>query len=267
MTTGGAPSSDAFDRQRLTEIGHGDAPHWNPVSPAVLADMLDGLALGPGDRVLDVGCGRAGALIGLLARSGATGIGVDANARAIAQARADAARRLPGDTLTLRAEPFDAGAFEPGAFAAILCVGASHAAGGFTRALQTFAALLAPGGRLLLGEGYWRRDPDADYLAWIGADRDEMLTWDATRAAIGAAGFEMTGAHTTTDDEWDAYENGYRDRVLAHAAAHPDEAGAQAMATHVRRWHEGYRRWGWTTMGFALIACRLSADVRTARAH
>lgn len=80
-----------------------------------------------------------------------------------------------------------------------------------------------------------------------------------------AAGFEVTAMHVTSDAEWTAYETAYRDRIVAHADAHPDDAEAQAMRAHVLHWHEGFRRWGHHTFGFAVYVLRsrglgMSAD-------
>lgn len=246
---GGRP---AFDRQLLTEVGHGDLPYWNPVTPIAIEPMLDGLALRASSLALDVGCGRGGMLIEALRRSGARGVGIDSNARAIAVARREAARLLPTGSAEFRAERFDAAALAPATFDAILCVGSLHAAGGLDAAMASFGTLLAKSGRMLVGEGHWARPPDPAYLAHIGASADEMDSHAGNLARMRAAGFRALATRTTTPGEWDAYEAGYRDRVLAWAASRPDDRAVQAMRTHVLHWHEGYRRWGHDTMGFSL---------------
>jgi cyclopropane fatty-acyl-phospholipid synthase-like methyltransferase len=45
------------DRDRISAITHGDRAFHNPLDPARVAEALDTLRLGPGDRVLDAGCG------------------------------------------------------------------------------------------------------------------------------------------------------------------------------------------------------------------
>jgi SAM-dependent methyltransferase len=246
-----AGPGQAFDRQLLTEVGHGDLPYWNPVTPSAVAAMLDGLALTPAARVLDVGCGRGGILLEALRRSGASGVGVDSNRRAITFARA-AARDLPAGRPVFHAEPFAAAAFPPRSFDAVVCVGSLHAAGGLDAALPAFDALLATKGRMLIGEGYWKRQPDPAYLAHIGASADEMSSHQGNLAAMRAAGFSAVATRMTTPAEWEAYETGYRDRVLDWTAARPGDNAAQAMRAHVLHWHDGYQRWGHDTMGFAL---------------
>ncbi len=253
---GSAAPRAAFDRSRLTEIGHGDLPYWNPVATDALEAMLGRLELATDARVLDVGCGRGRMLIESLRGSGASGVGVDIHVRAISAAREAAARLLPAGAAVFRAEPFDAAAFTPASFDAILCVGALHAAGGLDAALGSFSALLAPRGRMLIGEGCWLHPPAPAYLAHIGAARDEMMSHAANLERMRAHGFEVTEVRATGAAEWEAYETGYRDRVLAWTAAHAAAPGAAAMRAHVLHWHEGFRRWGHDTMGFTLYLLR-----------
>jgi SAM-dependent methyltransferase len=251
---------DPADRQRLTEIGHGAMPYWNPVDPARLERMLDGLAVSAGDRVIDIGCGRGAMLVELAARSGASGVGIDPNPRAIASARALAAGRAPRAQLEFRTEPFDAGALEEARFNALLCIGSLHAAGGLAEALCTFTGLLTPGGEVLIGEGYWKRDPDPEYLAHIGSIRDEMADLETTMNAFTVAALEIRDHEITSEADWDRYEGGYLANIERHASAHPEDPAAGAMLTRVRRWSEGYARWGRSTMGFVLVRASRSRD-------
>jgi SAM-dependent methyltransferase len=246
----------AFDRQRLTLIGHGIMPWWNPVSEAAVDRLGAELDLAPGRRVLDVGCGRGGMLIRLLEASGAAGAGVDANAAAIARARASATARLAPGQSEFHAEPFDPARFAAATFDAALCVGSTHAMGGLWRALTILGSLTSPAGRLLIGEGFWRQEPAAAYLEHIGGTPDEMTSLAGTAAVMRSAGFGVARIEETTDAEWDRYERGYLANVEAHAAAHPDDPEALAMRVHVRAWHDGYLRWGRDTMGFALFLLR-----------
>jgi cyclopropane fatty-acyl-phospholipid synthase-like methyltransferase len=82
------------DRDRISAITHGDRPFHNPLDPARVAEVLAGLGLGRGDRVLDAGCGAGELLVGLAERHGCAGTGFDTSEIAIAEARRRA-RRTP----------------------------------------------------------------------------------------------------------------------------------------------------------------------------
>ena len=72
--------------------GQVDAPYW-PTPPALVERMLDLAAVGPGDRLKDLGCGD-GRIVLAAARRGASALGVDLDAARIAEA--EAATRAAG---------------------------------------------------------------------------------------------------------------------------------------------------------------------------
>jgi hypothetical protein len=72
------------DRDRVSAITHGDRAFHNPLDEARVAEVLAGLGLGAGDRVLDAGCGAGELLVGLAERHGCGGLGFDTSEIAIA---------------------------------------------------------------------------------------------------------------------------------------------------------------------------------------
>ena len=54
------------------------------------------------------------------------------------------------------------------------CIGSTHALGGLASTLATLRQWTRPGGWIVVGEGFWMREPDPEYLAMLGADRDEF---------------------------------------------------------------------------------------------
>jgi SAM-dependent methyltransferase len=231
------------DPHRFSRIGHGDLPWWNPMEGEAFDTLVARAALPPGARVLDVGCGNGNLLRRVLAAvPGSTGVGVD--------------RRLPVPGPGLREEAFDAARFEPAAFDLVLCIGSSHAAGGAAAALRTFRALLRPGGSVLLGEGFWEREPDAGYLALLEATREECRDLPGTAALGPEAGYETVALEPTSREAWDHYEGTYAGNIERFVAEHPADPDVPAMLARIRPWREGYLRWGRTTLGFALVLFR-----------
>ena len=246
-----------MDRARFTTIAHRDHAHCNPIDPATLERATADLALGPGDQVLDVGCGKAALLVDLARRFGASGLGVDINASFLAEGQALAERAGVAHVVTLieaeaaRLEP------APATFALGICIGSTHALGGYAGTLRTLRRLLRAGGHLLVGEGYWRRPPDDEYLERLGAARDEMTTHEGNVSAGLDEGLVEAGAWTSSLDDWDRYEGLYADTVEAYVDAHPEDPDAPAMGDRIRSWRETYRRWGRDTLGFGLYRFRV----------
>lgn len=107
--------------------------------------VLDAARVGPGDRVLDVGCGTGNALV-VAARRGATPLGVDPAPGLVAQARSRLrAEGLPGtaEVGTALALPDDDEAFD-----AVVSVFGVIFAPDPPRDLAAMVRALRPGGRL-----------------------------------------------------------------------------------------------------------------------
>ena len=67
---------------------HYDAPYW-PTPDSLVNHLLDVAAVGPGERLIDLGCGD-GRIVVAAARRGAEALGVDIDPERIAEARAAA---------------------------------------------------------------------------------------------------------------------------------------------------------------------------------
>jgi SAM-dependent methyltransferase len=245
-----------LDRRRFSAIAHGDLVLWNPLPQAATLALIDSLDVPPTGRVLDVGCGRAELLIRLLARTGASGVGVDPWPHAMTLARAAAAGRVDHFRLELRHESFDPSRFAAASFDVALCIGASNAAGGRVETLRALRRLLAPGGTAVVGEGRWLREPDPEYLAFLGAPRDELLDHAGNVALAHDEGFEVVRSLVSSNEDFEAYETSYAANVERFVEEHADDPDAAAFRDRIRAWRAAYLRWGRDTLGFALYVLR-----------
>ena len=230
----------------------------NPLDLATVDRALSLIEAGPDGAILDVGCGRGEMLGRALGRLPCRGIGIDPKEDEIAHARRRLARF--GARATLHACRVQDVPLAPGTLDAAMCVGASHAFGAgrdaFPSALAALARLVRPDGLLLVGEGFWRRDPEPAYLEAAGLDREELRPHAENVELAEREGLRPLLAVTSSDTAWDLFESAFWAAAEESLRAQPADAKAASHAEHVRRWRRAYLRWGRTTMGFAMYAFR-----------
>jgi SAM-dependent methyltransferase len=211
----------------------------NPIAPAQLDALVDRLDLPPGARVVDVGCGKGDLLRRIVARYDVEAVGVDVDPLLVADA--------------------------PGGVAVVLADGRewARASGGFDLAasvgsvltLTELTGLGRPGGLLLYGEGYWRREPSEAYLEALGATRDELPDVAAEAARLG---LEVVAVELASTEDFDRYEDAWAANGRAYAAAHRGEPGVEAFAAWIESGRRRYRELGGReTLGFGIWLLRL----------
>jgi hypothetical protein len=137
-------------------------------------------------------------------------------------------------------------------FRLVACVGSTHAYGGLSPALARLSELLAPNGRLLIGDGYWTESPTPAYLAGWGATAAELPDLAGFHAWFEQHRLNISDEYLVTVADWDAYELPWLANLDGHAHAHPedpDSAGMLEWANEAR----ARRRLGPGALGFALV--------------
>lgn len=223
-----------------------------PLSEARAARLIERVAAtGPAD-VLDIGCGWGELLLRVLdAAPGARGIGIDINAEDLARGRKLAGARGLADRVEFVEE--SALGTERGPVDAILCLGSSQALcdpdlpHDPAAALRELRRLVRPGGRVVLGEGFWEQTPSEAELArmWPGASSSDHMSLGALVDLAIESGFRPAWIETASTDEWEEFESGYRYDTEVWLAAHPDHPLAAETRERVDRqrstWVNGYR--------------------------
>jgi ubiquinone/menaquinone biosynthesis C-methylase UbiE len=133
-----------FDRRARSYEG-GVTSRWrDPVQRA----SLEALELSPADKLLDVGCGT-GAASRAAAEIGAAVVGVDLSPKMVKKAVSLAATR---ENLAFEVADVEHLPFPDGRFTAVLCSNAFHHYPDPAGAVAEMYRVLAPGGRLALGD-------------------------------------------------------------------------------------------------------------------
>jgi SAM-dependent methyltransferase len=256
-----------MDRWKFFDITHRDHVVCNPTSLAKLDEVIGLLDLPEGPRVLDIACGKGEWLFRLAARYGRdTGgegfraVGVDISPYHIAEARAAAARRAPAAELEL----LEAGGadYRPAAasFDLVSCLGASWIFGGHRGTLRALRAAVKPGGRVLVGEPFWRSEPDPAYLDWSGMRRADFGSHLENVDAGLQEGLHPLLALVSNGDEWDRYETLQWRAAARHAAANPTDPDVPELLERVSRSRHEYLAWGRETLGWALYLFARGTD-------
>jgi ubiquinone/menaquinone biosynthesis C-methylase UbiE len=133
-----------FDRWAARYESDGVSRRLAALQQAALAE----LALEPGDRLLDVGCGT-GAAVRAAAATTQRAVGVDLSAAMIARGRGLAAAIANVELLEADAEALP---FGDGSFTAVLCTTSLHHYPHGERAVAEMARVLASGGRAVIAD-------------------------------------------------------------------------------------------------------------------
>jgi cyclopropane fatty-acyl-phospholipid synthase-like methyltransferase len=201
--------------------------------------------------VLDIGCGWGELMLRVLdAIPQATGLGLDTHEDDLARGRASAQARGLGDRAAFARESAVRTARGPADL--VLCVGSSHALTEIEppahreAALAELRRLVNPGGRVLLGEGFWHRTPAEAELArmWPGTTAGEFGDLAGLADLAVAAGFRPAWIETATLAEWEDFESGYQCDEEEWLAAHGDHPKAAELRERVEQhrsyWLRGY---------------------------
>jgi SAM-dependent methyltransferase len=202
--------------------------------------------------VVDVGCGWGELLLRVTAAApGAAATGLDTDAALLERARTAAAGR--GLEHRVRFIEQDGASYhEPADL--VLCVASTQAfgVGDAADAITALRGLVRPGGRLLLGEGFWEPAGPVDRdLVW-----DDVLELPDLAGLVDQAvgsGLRPLWIETASPAEWEVFESGFLaddEEWLLHHLEHADATRVRERADdHRTRWLRGYRH----GLGFAYL--------------
>ncbi|GAB4003360.1 class I SAM-dependent methyltransferase [Glycomyces albus] len=223
----------------------------SPIAPWRADRLVAALAADAPATIVDIGCGWGELLLRLAAAvPGAKAWGVDSDLELLERGRANAAERgldgrveFVGYEGRAWTEPVDL----------VVCVGAAHAFGTSAEALA--APLVAPGGRLLFGDGFWERVPTAAELAsmWPGTTAGDQLELPDLVDAAVAAGLRPVRIETVERAEWEDFESGIQADKELWLLEHPGSGEAARVREQTDRNRDWWLRGHRGLLGFAYL--------------
>jgi SAM-dependent methyltransferase len=233
------------ERADYTRIAHTGMAIMNPIPAAKLDEVLALLDLPARGRVVDLGCGKGDLLGRIAARYDVNAVGIDRDEKLLAEAP-------PG----IKAIVADIETWNRGraAFDLVASVGSPAQ-------LSSLAGLVRPGGLVLYGDGYWRREPSDEYLEALGATRDELEDYAGTIRRAAELGLTPLYAVTASVDDFDRYEWSWSLNGERYAREHLDEPGVGEFVEWIRAGRRRYAELGGRdTLGFGLFLFRSAGE-------
>lgn len=235
---------------RFHEIAEGAHPILNPLSPEKLALLGELCQLAPGQRVLDLACGKGELLIQWARRYACRGVGVDISEVFIRAARQRAEMLEVLDQVTFVID--DAGQYPQPyhAFDVVSCLGATWIGGGLAGTLELMQTALADDGLILVGEPYWHSPPPPAACAAMNCAPDDFATLGGTLERFESAGLWLVEMVLADQDTWDRYEARQWinvDRYLRENRDDPEWDALRQWSAHNRYTYLNYGRqyMGW----------------------
>jgi cyclopropane fatty-acyl-phospholipid synthase-like methyltransferase len=231
-----------MDSESYWAIAEADLEIQNPVTDRKLRLLDDYCDIRDGQKVLDIGCGKAWVMRGWADRFAIEGTGLELNRhfRDYAAGRPPARGRIayvPGP-----AAEFDG---PSDGYDIVMCLGAAFALGGLVEAIDRMVTLARPGGRIVLGEMTLKHRP--------ASAQGEILPHDAldTIAIVERHGAEVSATISASDADFERYVSHHRHSTLTWARLHPKHPDHAEVLTRSRADWNYYLQWirpylGWT---------------------
>ncbi len=242
-----------MDTWKFYDITHREHVICNPSSEEKLGRLVELLRLPADGRVIDIACGKGEFLSRLIHAYGVRCLGIDLSPFFAAEAEKRLKASAPGDrAVVLQMNGADFEPDKPHSFNAASCLGASWIYGGYAGTLDALAHLVVPGGWVIAGEPYWRKEPPEEYLQVLGEGKEAFGTHAANGEAGGQRGLDLVHTLVSSEDNWDRYEGLQWYAAAEYARAHPDDPDVPELMSRVAKERSAYLRWGRDTLGWAI---------------
>lgn len=242
---------------KFFDITHKEHIICNPSSLGKYQQLIDLLYLPSNANVLEIAMGKGEFIIRLTEQYGISGVGVDLSPYCVRDARAKLAERAPQANITfLEMDGADYQPDEPESFDLAVCLGASWIFDGHEGTLAALKALTKPGGMIVVGEPYWRQEPDPDYLKTAGFKRDLFGNHYENVQVGQALGLTLLYTLDSNLDNWDTYEGLQWYAAENYALAHPDDPDVLELRERIRASKHEYLQWGRDTLGWTIYLFR-----------
>ena len=243
-----------MDMWKFFDITHRDHILCNPMSLGKLDQLIKLLPLKPGARVLDIATGKGEFLIRLAEQyPQIRGTGIDFSPYCIAAVRKKHRDRLPDARLEWL--EMDGARYVPNtleSFDLVCCIGASWIFGGHRGTLNALRKMAAPESWIVVGEPYWRKEPQKEYVEAIGVTGNDFGTHDQNAEAGREYGLEAVYTLVSSQDDWDRYEGLQWYAAETWADDHRDDPDVETVLKKVRESKSAYLKWGRETLGWAI---------------
>lgn len=220
-----------------------------PISADKIRLLGERIELAPGQRVLDIACGRGGPAIVLASTFGCEIVGVEKASVFAAAARERVATAGLDGLISIHEQDAADFPIEAEAWDAALCLGASWIWDGLEGTVSALVRGVRRGGHVAVGEVYRR------------AGSPEPATEEFASLAETVRRFERTGPSVTTlitasRQDWDAYESLHWTSLEEWLAENPDDPGAAETRAEHEKWKWRYLEHEREAEGWAILAGR-----------
>lgn len=227
----------------------------NPFTPGKLATLGRALGLVPGTRVLDLASGSGEMLCTWARDHGITGTGVDLSTLFTEQAVARSIELDVTDRVTFLHDDASGYVADPPVDVAA-CIGATWIGGGVAGTVELLQGSLRPGGIMLIGEPYWRREPpdQATIEACEARDRDDFLSLDGLIERFMELGYDLIEMMLADQDSWDRYRAAQWLTIRRWLDLHPDDELAGQFRDELSTAPIQYARYEREHLGWGVFA-------------
>jgi SAM-dependent methyltransferase len=243
------------DLPRFITIQESSHRIHNPIDADKLAALGRALHLAPGTHALDLACGSGELLISWARDHGITGAGVDISTVFTARARARAAEQGVADRVEfLHGDASDHVSDEPVDLAS--CIGATWIGGGTAGTVELLGRSLRPGGLMLIGEVFWRREPPHQEAveACHATSKDDFGTLPELIEQFGGLGYDVVEMMLADQDSWDRYRAAQWFNLRRWLDQNPDDELAADVRAELVTAPARYARYERELLGWGVFA-------------
>ena len=244
-----------MDKWKYYDIRHKKHLLCNPLNKEKFEKLCRLLRVEQGSHILDIACGKGEFLIRLAELYDASGVGVDISPYCIRDCLAKHQKRAPDSNIKFL--EMDGAKYEPEAsetFDLAMCIGASWVYGGYRGTLKALRKMTKPGGLVVVGEAFWRKDPAEEYLEASGTKREDFGTHIGNVKVAEEEGLTCIYTMVSNSDDWDHYETLKWWNVEDYARNNPNDEDVEELLERTRREKDSYLRWEREILGWAIYA-------------
>lgn len=241
-----------MNSEKYNAIAHQNLFYCSPINDEMVDEIAHLMRLTPAMTVVDLGCAKAEILIRMADVCQVKAFGADVSEEYLRAAQEAIAQRAPAADISLVQQDVTNYGYEPESFDAVMCVNSSELFASYDKAIMEIAKYAKPGGMVLMGDYYWRNQPQAD----LGA------AFSVTKAYIDAIeiglqeGLTPLFASVCTKVDIDRYIWSQSYAIEMHAVDNPDDSDNPAMIERSRTMRNMYLEFGHETLGFGLFLFR-----------